>query len=41
MDFSPNEKDPAQREAYEAYVSNKPLYNKKVREQAARNVPAT
>jgi len=36
---TPNAADPAQREAYEAYVSNRQLYNKKIKEQAARNVP--
>lgn len=31
---TPNEKSPAQKEAYETYVKNREAYNKKVREQA-------
>lgn len=31
---TPNEKSPAQKEAYETYVKNREAYNKKVKEQA-------
>jgi ubiquitin-conjugating enzyme E2 I len=37
---NPNEKSPAQREAYEEYVSDKEKYKRKVREQAQRNLPS-
>lgn len=30
----PNEKSPAQKDAYDAYVNNRELYNKKVKQQA-------
>eukprot|EP01038_Epipyxis_sp_PR26KG_P007662 gene7662-10426_t len=36
---NPNPDSPAQREAYEAYTNNRPLYIKRIKEQAARNVP--
>jgi len=38
---NPNDKSPAQREAYEEFVHNKDLYRRKVKEQAARNIPST
>ncbi|KAJ1389434.1 putative ubiquitin conjugating enzyme [Ochromonadaceae sp. CCMP2298] len=38
---NPNPKSPAQREAYEAYERDRNLYNRKVREQAARCAPDT
>ena len=36
---SPNPDSPAQREAYEAFVHNQAEYKRKIREQAAKNVP--
>lgn len=36
---NPNDKSPAQREAYELFVKDKVAYRKKIKEQAARNVP--
>eukprot|EP01036_Dinobryon_divergens_P029346 gene29346-38425_t len=36
---SPNPDSPAQREAYEAFVNNPAEYKRKIREQAAKNVP--
>ena len=36
---NPNDKSPAQREAYELFVRDKVAYRKKIKEQAARNVP--
>lgn len=36
---NPNPKSPAQRDAYELFITNKEAYNKKIKEQAARNVP--
>ena len=36
---SPNPDSPAQREAYEAFVHNQAEYKRKVREQAAKNIP--
>ena len=36
---NPNEKSPAQRDAYELFVRDKIAYRKKIKEQAARNVP--
>jgi ubiquitin-conjugating enzyme E2 I len=36
---NPNDKSPAQRDAYELFVRDKTAYRKKIKEQAARNVP--
>ena len=38
---NPNDKSPAQREAYEEFVGNKELYRRKIKEQAARNIPSS
>jgi ubiquitin-conjugating enzyme E2 I len=38
---NPNPKSPAQREAYELYVSNPSEYKRRVKEQAAKNIPDT
>lgn len=38
---NPNPKSPAQRDAYEMFINNRAEYNKKIKEQAARNVPDT
>ena len=35
----PNPHDPAHREAIECFMKNRPLYRKKIRQQAKRNVP--
>jgi Ubiquitin-conjugating enzyme len=36
---NPNEKSPAQRDAYELFVKDKIAYRKKIKEQALKNVP--
>jgi ubiquitin-conjugating enzyme E2 I len=36
---NPNDKSPAQRDAYELFVRDKISYRKKIREQAVKNVP--
>jgi ubiquitin-conjugating enzyme E2 I len=36
---NPNPNSPAQREAYELYVTNPAEYNKRIREQAQKNIP--
>jgi ubiquitin-conjugating enzyme E2 I len=36
---NPNPASPAQSTAYEDFVKNKPLYQKKIKEQTARNLP--
>ena len=36
---NPNPDSPAQREAYEMYISNRAAYNRKIKEQTARNIP--
>ena len=38
---NPNPKSPAQRDAYDLYMHDRGAYNKKIKEQAARNVPDT
>jgi len=38
---NPNEKSPAQREAYEEYVNNRQLYQTKIRQQAQRCIPSS
>jgi ubiquitin-conjugating enzyme E2 I len=37
--INPNPDSPAQREAFEAFVKDKPEYSRRVQEQARRNVP--
>jgi ubiquitin-conjugating enzyme E2 I len=36
---NPNPNSPAQREAYELFVRDQAAYKRKVKEQAAKNVP--
>ena len=36
----PNVKSPAQRDAYELFVKDKPAYRKKIKEQAVKNLPS-
>ena len=36
---NPNPKSPAQREAYELYVQNIAEYNRRIKEQTAKNIP--
>lgn len=36
---NPNEKSPAQRDAYELFVKDKIAYRKRIKEQALKNVP--
>ena len=36
---NPNPKSPAQREAYEMYVSNRAEYRRRVKEEARKNPP--
>lgn len=36
---NPNPNSPAQREAYEIFLNNKEEYNRRIKSQAARNVP--
>ena len=36
----PNDKSPAQRDAYELFVKDKPAYRKKIKEQAVKNLPS-
>ena len=38
---NPNDKSPAQRDAYELFVKDKPAYRKKIKEQAVKNSPST
>ena len=35
----PNPGSPAQREAYELFVKDRAAYNRKIREQTAKNLP--
>ena len=37
---NPNDKSPAQRDAYELFVKDKPAYRKKIKEQAVKNLPS-
>ncbi len=37
--INPNPNDPAQREAVEAYIGDRALYDRKIREQAADRAP--
>jgi ubiquitin-conjugating enzyme E2 I len=36
---NPNDKSPAQREAYEMFISDKVAYNRRIKQQAANNIP--